>query len=147
MLGFFATAFVIMAVILFYQNHQKLVTFNDLSPRPTPASIASGPITTPNIYQLVYQSSSTSGSSSTWTFMFHQDLARDYQHNRINYLLINGTLYNITSVEIQDSTIKLTLVASCDSSSATSFAGSSCTQPSWTANSTMFVLGYSFSAT
>lgn len=139
---FFAASFVILLVILIFQNRKQLVTFNDLAPIPKQPSTTTGPITAPSIYQLVYISS----SHSTWTFKYNKDLANDFKRKRINYLLVNGTLYHITGLEDSenDTQMQLTLEASCNNASASSFVGSTCTQPSWESNTTLFALAYYF---
>ena len=133
----FSTLFI---VLLWYNIYKKLFTFNDLS-TPAATEMNNGPITSPMIYQLVYQSS----SNTTWKFDQSEQFASDWRKGRINYLLIAGTMYLVQSVALTLNTMTLQLVSSCDNSSS-SFAASTsaCIAPSFAAKNTLLVLGYKF---
>jgi hypothetical protein len=127
-----ALAFVILFGILCWLNFEKIYTFNDVV-RPVVKN--TGPIVNPIVYQLVYISS----SGTTWTFVQNETFLNDWATKRVNYLLIDGTLYSITSVKRQQNMI-LTLETTCNTMA--SFTNCEDTQPNWTTNNTLYVLGY-----
>jgi hypothetical protein len=137
----FAVAFtIIFLILLWYNIYKKLFTFNDLSV-PAATEINNGPIINPMVYQLIYQSS----SSTTWTFAPSKLFESDWQKGRVNYLLIAGTMYGITSAAFDSTSIKMELLANCNNVSS-SFVGSTCVAPSFTAQSMLLVLGYKFTS-
>ena len=137
-----AIAFSIIFSVLLWYNYRKLVTFNDFS-TPAVQNITSGPIVSPYVYQLVYQSS----SGTTWTFENSDEFKNDWIKARVNNLLIAGTLYTITAANfpITNDKMILTLTASCNNTSS-SFVGSTCDAKSLIAKSTLLVLGYKFTS-
>ena len=128
--------FAILFIVLWVFNSKKLYTYNDMSP-PKP-EVLKNPIINPVVYQLVYVSSSL----HTWTLLYNKVFLDDWNNNRINYLIINGTLYNIERVDKPTSppNMVLTLQSSCDTIS--SFGGCTDIIPNWTTNTVLYVLGY-----
>jgi len=133
--GITMTLFIILFAILWMNNAKKLYTFNDV-PLPPPESLKN-PIINPVVYQLVYVSS----SGKTWTILYDKMFLSDWKNNRINYLLINGTLYNIEQVNTTGAdNMVLTLEQTCGTMS--SFGGCTDSVPTWSTHTVLYVLGY-----
>ena len=130
-----AIAFATLFCILCWLNFEKIYTFNDVV-RPVVKN--TGPIVNPIVYQLVY----TSSSGTTWKFMKNTDFISDFNANRVNYLLINGTLYSIKSINHPqtDGNMTLTLETTCNT--MVSFTNCKDAVPDWSTNNTLYVLGY-----
>ena len=140
----FMIAFIVMFVILFYLNSMKMYTFGDLQTqaRAHQQEKLTDPIKSPAVYDLIYLSS----ANNNWTFSLSKPLMRDFRNKRITYLLINGTLYNIQSLDQDESnsTMQLVLSPKCNKEKTGSFVSSTCEQPGWVKDSVLFVLGYYF---